>query len=70
LPEPCEVTITIYDMQGKVVRTLVDAYHCADHYQVTWDARTNQKEPVASGIYICRFNADNRIFQKKMLLVR
>jgi len=66
LPKAGEVTLTVYDMTGRVVATLVNGYKTAGRYDVTFDG-TN----LASGAYIYRLEA-GRIFveTKKLLLVK
>jgi streptogramin lyase len=44
--------ISIYDLNGKVVRNLVDAYQNAGISHVDWDRHDNQGNPVVPGIYI------------------
>ena len=56
LAESAEVTLTIYDMNGQLVRRLAMGYQAAGMYQsrnraVYWDGRNQLGEPVASGLY-------------------
>ena len=56
LAEPAEVTLTIYDMNGRVVRRLAIGHQAAGIYQsrsraVYWDGRNQLGEPLASGLY-------------------
>jgi len=70
LSRSAEVSLLIYDLQGKLVRTVVDAYQGGGNYQATWSGRNDRGNPVASGIYIYRLNVDKLILQKKMILMR
>lgn len=71
-----EVTITIYNVLGRAVRTLVSESLAPGEYERTWDARDEQGNPVASGMYIYTMTARNgesgATFSdsRKMLLVR
>ena len=66
LPESGDVTLTVYDMTGRVVSTLVNGYKAAGRYDVTFDG-TN----LASGAYIYRLEAGrNFVETKKLLLVK
>ena len=56
LAESAEVTLTIYDMNGQLVRRLAMGYQAAGMYQsrsraAYWDGRNQLGEPVASGLY-------------------
>lgn len=47
--QPGPVTLTVYDVLGRRVRTLVDVDQPAGSYQVDWDGRDASGQPVASG---------------------
>ena len=70
MAEAGQVTVSIYDVQGRRVCLLVDEGRNAGVHQVTWDGRDNAGRVVASGVYICRMVTTNRAFVKRMLLVR
>jgi hypothetical protein len=57
LPAPLEVRLTIYDAQGRVVRTLVYGHQTAGVHNVIWDGRNNAGLAVSSGLYLCRMHA-------------
>ncbi len=57
LPRSALVEITIFDMLGKEVKTLLEAEHVAGQYQVSWDGRGRNRETVPSGIYFVRMRA-------------
>jgi len=66
LPKAGEVTLTVYDMTGRVVSTLVNGYKSAGRYDVTFDG-----SGLASGAYIYRLQAGRNFVQtKKLLLVK
>jgi hypothetical protein len=50
------VTLQVFDVSGKVIRTLVDRVQLADHYSVTWDGRTDTGVLVSSGVYWARLS--------------
>jgi endo-1,4-beta-xylanase len=64
------VKVTIYDLRGQKVRTLVDAYQTAGEYSPVWDGRNDQNNAVSSSIYFYRLTADDFSQQKKMILIR
>ncbi|MBN1560288.1 lamin tail domain-containing protein [candidate division KSB1 bacterium] len=62
----CHVTLTIYDILGREVVTLVDEIQAPDHYKLWFDAGR-----LASGVYFCRLRVGaNDQKTKKMLLIR
>jgi hypothetical protein len=65
LPVAGNVRLTVYDLMGKEVATLVNERKEAGRYQVTFNA-----VGVASGIYLCRIQAGGFVQTTKMTLVR
>jgi endo-1,4-beta-xylanase len=65
-----QVQLIIYNVLGAQVRRLVNAYEQSGQHTVIWDARDEQKNPVASGVYFYRLVTSERTLQRKMLLVR
>jgi hypothetical protein len=70
LVEDAKVTLNILDLNGKLVKTLVDQPESAGIKQVTWDARNESGNQVETGIYIYQLKVGNRSLGKKMLLSR
>lgn len=64
------VTLRVFDIIGREIKTLVHEPHSAGSYQVRWDARDNAGNSVSSGVYFYRLEADKFSTTKKMLLIR
>lgn len=65
-----KVTLGVYDVRGRHVRTLVDGVQTEGAYRVTWDGKDDGERPVGSGVYFYRLrNAEGEI-TKKMTLLR
>jgi hypothetical protein len=65
------VSLTIYDMTGQVVRTLVDGQPmAAGAYRQLWDGRNSNGAKVASGVYFYQLRAGDFIAKKKMTLLQ
>ena len=63
IPKRCHVLISIYDVLGREVRTLVNKEEPAGSHQVTFDASS-----LPSGVYFYRFIAGSFVATKKLLL--
>jgi len=70
LPEAGFVTIKIYDIMGREVRSLVNREMNPGYYTTIWDTRNNNGNPVASGIYIYQMKARNHLQTRKMILMK
>ena len=70
LPENGHVNITIYDMMGREVKTLVNKTQDAGYRSIIWDATNDYGRPVSAGIYLYQIQAGEYISTKKMVLLK
>lgn len=70
LPESGHVSLEIFNMNGQKVRTLLDTYMDAGEHVVTWDAKNDSGDRVASGIYLYRLSSGDTVISKKMTLLK
>jgi hypothetical protein len=70
IPENSHVTITIYDMLGRQVKTLINQTQDAGYRSVIWDATNDYGKPVSAGIYLYQIQAGEYISTKKMVLLK
>ena len=70
LPENGLVNITIYDMLGRQVKTLINQTQDAGYKSVIWDATNDYGKPVSAGIYLYQIQAGEYIRTKKMVLLK
>jgi len=65
-----DITLTIYNILGQKVITLVDGYYAAGDYSVVWKGVDGAGAEVASGVYFARLAGDKASMTRKMVLVR
>ncbi len=70
LPEAQRVSLMVYDISGRRVKTLVEAEMPAGRHQASWDARNDDGVPVATGIYFIRLRAGNFSHVHKAALLK
>ena len=70
IPENDFVNITIYDMMGRVVKTLVNGSQTAGFKSVRWNATNDRNEPVSAGLYLYTIQAGEFRQTKKMVLLK
>lgn len=68
-PPGGDVKITVYDVTGRAVRALVDAYRQAGYYSEVWDLTNAAGQRVAPGVYFCRMEAGEFKDTKKIVLL-
>ena len=64
------VNLTVYDVEGRSIRTLVRGHRPAGKHMSRWDGRNAAGLEVASGVYFCTLQAGVRRTTVKMVLVR
>lgn len=70
LATPGHVRMWVYDVNGSLVRTLVDRDEPAGMHRVDWDGMNQQGQTVASGIYFYAIEAGSTVSAHKAMLVR
>jgi len=70
LPSPQHVTLTVFNILGQRVKTIVDEDLQAGQYSRTWDGDDHQGHPAASGIYFYRLDAGEFSRSRKMVLLK
>jgi hypothetical protein len=65
-----EVTLTIYNAIGQVIKQLVNSILPAGTYTFQWNGTNDQNVMVPSGVYYYRLKAENFSDAKKMLFIR
>ncbi len=70
LPEDAMVNITIYDMMGRVVKTMVNSQQNAGFKSVLWNTTNDFGKPVSAGVYLYRIQASEFVQASKMVLIK
>jgi hypothetical protein len=70
LTRDAATTLRVYDVNGKLVRTLVNSFLAAGRRSVTWDGRDDSDRPVASGVYFMRLQAGGQFLSRTVNLLK
>tara|TARA_B110000196_G_scaffold298420_1_gene290269 strand:- start:956 stop:2629 length:1674 start_codon:yes stop_codon:yes gene_type:complete len=70
LPEDGVVNITIYDIMGRIVKTLVNDSQTAGYKSIQWNAANHRNESVSAGLYLYTIQAGEFRQTKKMVLLK
>lgn len=62
--------LAVYDLKGRLVRTLVDGVLPAGPDEAVWDGRTDAGREAASGAYFYRLKTEKGIDRGKMVLLK
>ena len=64
------ISLKVYDIRGRLVRTLVEGEHAPGSYSVFWDGRDETGASTSSGVYFYRLTAGDFAATRKMVLLK
>ena len=70
IAEDSFVSITIYDVMGRNIRTLMNLNQTVGYHSIQWDAKNDMGEGVSAGMYIYVIQAGEFRATKKMVLLK
>ncbi len=70
LPTASRVTLQIFNLQGEVVKTLVNGLQPANHYQVSWNGENELGQKVAAGIYLYQLKTEQFSQTRRLVLIK
>jgi flagellar hook assembly protein FlgD len=70
LPVSSAVRLTIYNLVGQLMRTLVDAQKPAGRHDLVWDGRNERGERLPSGVYLYRIEAGDFRAVRRLAMVK
>jgi len=71
LPADGDIDLSVYDLAGQKVATLVAGHRERGTYRVNWDGTDERGRELASGMYVCRLQAGKGLVEtRKLVLVR
>jgi hypothetical protein len=70
LADPGPATLAVFDLQGRLVKTLFDGRGKQGWNEAAWDGADGARRPVASGVYFYRLRTPDRVVADKMVAVR
>ncbi len=70
LPARGRMSLAIYGVDGRILRTLRDGVEDAGTRTAEWDARDDHGRPLSAGVYICRLEYGNEILSRSLILIQ
>jgi flagellar hook assembly protein FlgD len=70
LPRAARANLTIYDVRGRRVVTLVDGTVPAGFKRITWNGINTSGQQVSTGVYFYRLETGGRVLTRKMVMVK
>jgi hypothetical protein len=69
IDKPAWVNMTLYNIQGQNVRTLMARKISNGDHQIRWEGELENGQPAPTGVYFIRLNIEGMIKQNKLLLI-
>ncbi len=69
LPYKTHVVLTIFDINGRIVKQLANQSLESGLHQVSWDGRDNKDQQVSSGLYLYELRSENFVLSNKLILL-
>jgi len=70
LPEAGKVRLSVCDVRGRALRTLLDGELERGGHRIVWDGRDDAGHTLASGLYLARLEQEGEVLARKMLLLK
>ena len=70
LNKPVHVELSIYNVLGQKIRTLMDKNMQAGSHSIHWNGLDNRERALPSGLYFYRIKAGNKTDSRKMILIK
>ena len=64
------VNLKIYNLKGQLIRTLIEKTELTLGQTLIWDGRDSQNRKLVSGIYFCRLSIGDKLFFRKINLIK
>ncbi|NLH93090.1 MAG: T9SS type A sorting domain-containing protein [Candidatus Cloacimonetes bacterium] len=70
LPEAGPATISVYDLRGRRIATLLDSYMRAGKHSIIWNGKDSAGDDVVSGVYILLLESGGKQHTRKVTLLK
>lgn len=70
IPEQDVALLSIYDVSGRLVRTLIDEHMASGDHAEIWDGRDDSGREVTTGVYLVRLKSGGKMQSRKIMLLR
>jgi len=70
MPQSGYVTMKVYDVLGRCVRTLASGEYSAGNYSIVWDATDDSGNNISAGVYFYTISAENYHATRRMMFIK
>ncbi len=70
IPGNSFVRVNVYDINGQLIKELLNENQSAGEYRITWDGTNHYQSQAASGVYIYTVLCNEQLLSKQMILLK
>ena len=70
IAKPGPANLSIYNVQGALVKTLSNKHHNPGRYETGWNGDNDQNQRVSSGVYFYLLKANDTVLTRKLVLLK
>jgi hypothetical protein len=70
LPRPAQMSLRLYDITGRLIRTLASGYQAGGSYAAPWDGKDESGREVSSGIYLYQLRTGSTVLNGRLTMIR
>ena len=70
IPKATDINLSVYNLKGQLVKTIVDDFLTAGDHSYVWDGKDQNGTNVSSGIYFYKVESDSQTINKRMILLK
>jgi hypothetical protein len=70
IPGQTRVNLSVYDVNGQLIRSLINKYHNPGYYEILWDGTDDSGNIVNGGIYFLTFKTKDYFYIQKSILIK
>lgn len=70
LPQESDILLNIYDLQGRLVKTVAQGHQGVGRFDASWDGTGNRGQSVSSGVYLAQLQAGNFVAKRKVVYLK
>jgi hypothetical protein len=64
------IAVSVYSVNGRLIRALFDGVKKAGHYTAVWDGRDNAGRALGSGVYVLSFKGQGMKLEKRVVMLK
>ncbi|MBC8322794.1 MAG: T9SS type A sorting domain-containing protein [Candidatus Marinimicrobia bacterium] len=70
LPQESDVLLNIYDLQGRLIKTVTQGYRNAGRFKISWNGTNSQGQSVSSGVYLVQLQTESHVAKRKVVYLK